>query len=60
MNVNEILIAAGVTRIKAGAKINATAKMLQNIKRVKKIIFGILLHRVVKMVDMQEVLLTIQ
>ena len=51
-----------VTRIKSGSTINvsASAKIQKNIMQVKTIIFGILIHVVAKMVNLYEVLLTIQ
>ena len=50
-----------VTRIKSGTTVNVGVreKTQKNIMHAKKIIFGILLHVVVKMVNMQEVLLMI-
>ena len=61
-NVNISLMAENVTRIKSGITINVgvSAKMQENIMCVKKIILGIHLHVVLKMVNMQEALLTIQ
>ena len=52
-NVNVSLMIENVTQIKS-------AKIQKNIMCAKKIILGILLHVLLKMVDMQEVLLTIQ
>ena len=46
-------------QIKTGIMINVDANV-KNIIYVKKIIFGILLHVVAKMVDIQQVLLMIQ
>ena len=40
--------------------VNVSAKIQKNIMHVKNIIFGILLHVVVKMLNIQQVLLTIQ
>ena len=56
------LIAEDLTRIKSGITINVSvsAKIKKNIMCAEKIIFGILLHKVLKMVNMQEVLLAIQ
>ena len=52
-----------VTRLKNGisANVGVSVKLKKNhLVCVNKTIFGILLHVVVKMVNMQEVLLTIQ
>ena len=51
-----------VTGIKSGITINfcVTAKVQKNIMSQRKVIFGILLHVVVNMVNMDEVLLTNQ
>ena len=61
MSVNASLTIAKVTRIKSGIMINVdvSAKIQKNIRQAKKIISGILLHVVVKIVDMQEVLMAI-
>ena len=64
-NVNVCFTAANVTGIKIGITINAGvhgvhANIKKNIRHAQKIMCRILLHVVVKMVDMQEVLLTIQ
>ena len=60
--VNASLMVENVTRIKSGSTINvsASAKIQKNIMQVKTIIFGILIHVVAKMVNLYEVLLTIQ
>ena len=55
-NVNVNLIVESVTQIKSRIMINVDASV-KNIAYVKKIIFGILLHVVVKMVNVQPVLL---
>ena len=62
LNGNVSLMAENVTQIKSGIKINVgvKAKVQENIMCAKKIILAILLHVVVKMVNMQEALLTIQ
>ena len=59
-NVN--LMEESVILIKSGIMINVdvSVKIWKNILCVKKIIFGILLHAVVKMVNTYQVLLTIQ
>ena len=59
-NVN--LMEEIVILIKSGIMINVdvSVKIWKNILCVKKIIFGILLHAVVKMVNTYQVLLTIQ
>ena len=49
-NVNVNLIVESVTQIKSRIMINVDASV-KNIAYVKKIIFGILLHVVVKMVN---------
>ena len=51
-----------VTQIKSEMTISVgeSVKILKNIMCTKKVIFGILPHVVVKMVNMQGVLLTIQ
>ena len=61
MTINASLTIAKVTRIKSGIMINVDviAKIQKNIRQAKKIISGILLHVVVKIVDMQEVLMAI-
>ena len=61
MTINASLTIAKVTRIKSGIMINVdvSAKIQKNIRQAKKIISGILLHVVVKIVDMQEVLMAI-
>ena len=61
MTINASLTIAKVTRIKSGIMINVdvSAKIQKNIRQAKKIISGILLHVVVKIVDMQEVLIAI-
>ena len=53
------LMVESVIQIKSGITINLDASA-KNIIYVKKIIFGILLHAVVKMVNTEQVLLTIQ
>ena len=62
INVNVIFMVENVIQIKSGITINvgASVKILKNIVCAKKIIFGILLHVVEKMVNIQKVLLTIQ
>ena len=55
-NVNVNLIVESVTQIKSRIMINVDASV-KNIAYVKKIIFGILLHVVVKMVNVQPILL---
>ena len=52
MEENVIQISGGIT-----INVNVSVK---NVMYVKKIIFGILLHVVLKMVNIQQVLLTIQ
>ena len=59
VTVNVNLMAENVFQIKSGITINFGAG-LKNIIRVKKIVFGILLHVVLKMINIQQVLLTIQ
>ena len=61
MSVNASLTIAKVTRIKSGIMINVdmSAKIQKNIRQAKKIISGIFLHVVVKIVDVQEVLMAI-
>ena len=62
INVNVIFMVENVIQIKSGITINvgASVKFLKNIVCAKKIIFGILLHVVEKMVNIQKALLTIQ
>ena len=62
INVNVIFMVENVIQIKSGITINvgASVKILKNIVCAKKIIFGILLHVVEKMVNIQKALLTIQ
>ena len=55
-NVNVNLMVESVTQIKSRIMINVDASV-KNIAYVKKIIFGILPHVVVKMVNVQPVLL---
>ena len=57
-NLNVILKAANVTRIKIGRPINigVSEKIPKNIMRAKRIIFGILIHVVVKMENIWQVL----
>ena len=61
-SVNSSLMVEKVTGIKSGITINfcVTAKVQKNIMSQRKVIFGILLHVVVNMVNMDEVLLTNQ
>ena len=61
-NLNVNLMVENATQIKSGITINVgvTAKIQKNIMHVKKIIFQIMLHLVMKMADIQKVLLTIQ
>ena len=56
-NVNINSTVENVTQIKSGTTINVgvTIKIRQNIICAKKIILGMLLHVVVKMVNIQEV-----
>ena len=58
---NRNSIEKNVTRIKSGIKITigVNVQIQLNIMPTKYIIFGILLHVLVKMVDVQEVLLTV-
>ena len=56
-NVNASLTVANITRIKSGITINIGVSV---IRRVKNVIFRILLDAAAKRVNMQEVLLTIQ
>ena len=53
VNVNASLTVSNVTQIKSGITINVGmgAKIQKNIMHVKKIIFGIMLRVVVKMVN---------
>ena len=53
INVNVIFMVENVIQIKSGITINvgASVKILKNIVCSKKIIFGILLHVVEKMVN---------
>ena len=53
INVNVIFMVENVIQIKSGITINvgASVKILKNIVCAKKIIFGILLHVVEKMVN---------
>ena len=62
VNVNVNLMVENVTRIKSGIIINVfvSAKIQKNIMHAKRIIFGILLHVVVKMLNIYQLLLTIQ
>ena len=63
MNVNVNLTVEKITRIKSGIMINIggmRAKIRINKKHAKKIIFGILLHVVVKRLIFNQELLTIQ
>ena len=52
-NVNECLSVSNVTQIKSGIMINndVSATIQKKIMHVKKIILGILLHLIVKMVN---------
>ena len=52
-HINVNVMVKNVTRIKIGITINvgASAKIRKNIMRLKKIIFGILLHIVLKKVN---------
>ena len=60
MNVNANLTVKVVIRINPRIKINVRVNgTSQDIMCVKKIIFGILLHEVMKMVDMRKTLLAI-
>ena len=61
-NVNVNLMQENVTQIKSGITINVdvSAKIRENIICVKKIITGILVHVLEKMLNIQVVLLTIQ
>ena len=54
MNVNLILMVENVIRIKSGITINVgvSVKIKENIVGERKIIFGIMQHAVVKMVNM--------
>ena len=60
-NLNVNLIVKNVIQIKFGItkNVDGSAKIQEEMYS-KKAIFGIVLHTVAKMVDMQEVLLTIQ
>ena len=58
-NVNVNLVVENVIQIKSGITIHVDASA-KNIICVKKIIFGIVLHVVVKIVNIWQVLLTIQ
>ena len=58
-NVNIIFMEENVIQIKSEITINVNDSA-KNIIYVKKIIFGILLHVVAKMVNIWQVLLTIQ
>ena len=61
-NVNVNLMVENVIKIKSEITINigVSAKSQKNVICAKKIIFGILLHVVVKMVNIEQVLLTSQ
>ena len=61
VNVNVNFMVKNVIQIKLGitANVNASAK-IQEKMCARKVILGILPHAVVKMVDMQEALLTVQ
>ena len=61
MNVNVNLTVKVVIKINPRIKINVRVRgTSQEIMCAKKIIFGILLHEVMKMVDMRKTLLAIQ
>ena len=61
MNVNVNLTVKVVIRINPRTKINVRVSgTSQEIMCAKKIIFGILLHEIMKMVDMRKTLLAIQ
>ena len=54
--VNVGLMGENVTWIKSGIIINASAKIKESIMCAKKIIFEILLHQVVKMVNSESII----
>ena len=62
VNLNANLMVGNIIQIRSGTAINAdeNEKIQKNIMRTKKIIFGILINAVAKMVNIQQVLLTIQ
>ena len=62
VNVNVNLMVENVTRIKSGIIINVfvSTKIQKNKMHSKRIIFGILLHVLVKMLNIYQLLLTIQ
>ena len=61
-NLNANLMVGNVIQIRSGTAINAdeNEKIQKNIMRTEKIIFGILINAVAKMVNTQQVVLTIQ
>ena len=62
VNINGNLMVEYVTQIKSGItiQVRVSVKLQKNIVCAKSIIFGILLHVVVKMVNIFEILLMIQ
>ena len=62
VNMNISLMIVNVTRIKSGILINVgvSAKIFKKIMRAKEIMFGILQHAVLKMMNILQVLLMIQ
>ena len=59
VNVNVNLTEKNVIQIKSGIMINVNVSV-KNIIYVKKILFGILLHVISKMVNIYQILMTIQ